>query len=306
MRTPKTSRLNRGRFGLSGFWMPGVNFFQAIELLKHSSLEGFELVPAEFQSAVGMPFLPTPGPWIRDIDPPLKARMKEALAHFKTLTLHAHHRDLNISAENPGIREESAKQYLECLQLALDLNIKTVTFHPGFPSRPMSLNKPVIRHNVEFGKRVAEIAEKYGLQCGFENVGTIGNIIGINADQIEEIITQVGSRRFGVLIDIGYTIREGGPCEGNPTRLRTEKWFQRFRNRITEVHLHGLTAANGLSHHQHLFLDNVQNFGDLVEILDTYYPEGPIIMEPTAKDAATVVEYAQKDLDLLLESARRK
>ena len=135
MRASKTSRLNRERFGLSGFWMPGVNFFQAIELIKKSTLGGFELVPADFQSAVGMPFLPTAGPWIRDIDSSLKARMKEALAGLKTLTLHAHHRDLNISAENPGIREESVKQYLECLQLALDLNIKTVTFHPGFPSR---------------------------------------------------------------------------------------------------------------------------------------------------------------------------
>lgn len=301
----RNSSLTAERFGLSGFWMAGVNFFQALDLIKKCAIRGFEIVPADFQSAVGMPFLPTAGPWIRDIDDRMKGRMKESLAGLHTLTLHAHHRDLNISAENPGIREESVKQYMECLQLAIDLNIKTVTFHPGFPSRPMSPYGPVLEYNVEFGRRVAEVAEKYDLQCGFENVGTIGNIIGINAEQIEEIIKRVDSRHFGILIDIGYTIREGGASEGNQTLMRTKRWFERFQNHIVEVHLHGLTAANGLSHHQPLFLDNVQSFGDLVKILDTYYPSGPIIFEPIAKDAATVVQYTQRDLGFLLEIAAK-
>jgi sugar phosphate isomerase/epimerase len=280
--------------------MPGVNFFEALGLIKKSKLQGFELVPADFQSAVGMPFLPTAGPWIRDIDAPMKGRMREALAGLKTLTLHAHHRDLNISAENPGIREESVRQYLECVQLALDLGIRTVTFHPGFPSRPLSAYGPVIHQNVEFAKRVAEIAEKNGLRCGYENVGTIGNIIGINADQMDEILGKANSPRFGVLVDIGYTIRETAPSEGNQTILRTKRWFERFEGRIVQIHLHGITAANGVHHHQPLFLDNVQSFPDLVKILDRHFPEGPIIFEPIAKDGATAVQYAERDLDFLL------
>jgi sugar phosphate isomerase/epimerase len=297
---PRIASLTPERFGLSGFWMPGVNFFQAIELIKKSKLRGFELVPADFQSAVGMPFLPTAGPWIRDIDGPMKEEMRKALAGLKTITLHAHHRDLNISAENPGIREESVKQYWECVQLALDLGIKTVTFHPGFPSRPLSPYGPVIHHNVEFARRVAETAEKFGLRCGYENVGTIGNIIGINADQMDEILTKANSPRFGALVDIGYTIRETAPSEGNQTLLRTKKWFERFQGRIVQVHLHGITAANGVHHHQPLFLDNVQSFPDLVQILSVSYPEGPIIFEPIARDGATAVQYAEKDMEFLL------
>jgi sugar phosphate isomerase/epimerase len=299
------SPLHRGRFGLSGFWMPGVDFFEAVGLIKKSRLRGFELVPADFQSAVGMPFLNTPGPWIRDIDEALKERMKEALAGLETVTLHAHHRDLNLSAENPGIREESARQYFECARLAVDLGIRTVTFHPGFPSRPMSHAKPVIDHNVAFGRAMAEIAEKHALRCGFENVGTIGSIIGINADQLDEIVTRIGSARFGVLVDIGYTIREGGSGEENLTLTRTQRWFERFEGRIAEVHLHGLTAANGLVHHQPLFLDNVQSFPDLVTVLDACYPEGPIIFEPVARNGATAVAYSEQDLDYLLSLGHR-
>jgi sugar phosphate isomerase/epimerase len=297
---PRNSSLNPERFGLSGFWMPGVDFFQAIELIKKSALRGFELVPADFQSAVGMPFLPTAGPWIRDIDKPMKGKMREALAGLTTVTLHAHHRDLNISAENPGIREESAGQYLECVQLALDLGIRTVTFHPGFPSRPLSAYGPVVHHNVEFAKKVADIAEKTGLRCGYENVGNIGNIIGIHAEALDEILSKVNSSRFGVLVDIGYTIRESAPSEGNQTLARTKKWFERFAGRVVQVHLHGITAANGIHHHQPLFLDNVQSFPDLVKILSAYFPEGPIIFEPIARDGATAVQFAEKDMEFLL------
>ena len=44
-------------------------------------------------------------------------KLKDNLSVFDIVTIHGQHLELNIASSNKGIREESYRQYLECLDV---------------------------------------------------------------------------------------------------------------------------------------------------------------------------------------------
>ncbi len=63
------------------------------------------------------------------------AQFESAASYDLELTLHAPTVDLNPASVNVGIREETARQLQETLDLAVALNAATITTHPGYVKR---------------------------------------------------------------------------------------------------------------------------------------------------------------------------
>ena len=224
------------------------------------------------------------------------------------MTVHGTPYDLNISANNPAIREESIRQYEEAMDLARDIGARTVTYHPGKPSSKVVPERIVLERHVEFAGRISRRAEKYGIRAGLENLEKEDDI-----SYFLEIMDRTRSPNWGHLLDIAQAVmgRRGdtrGAREGS-TELVLD-WAERIGvERIAQVHAHGVLAWSGfiqgmvqhLSFEDNTCLDMKAIFGKLKEM--GY--EGPIILEILENTAEKVIDSCVRARGMIREIMER-
>ncbi len=214
--------------GVSTNTMTGVDIWEAARLTKEYGLTCFEIHLGDFEAAVGNPWMiPHAGVWPRTCDQRQRERLRKELSHIKNLVIHGTPVDLNIAALNPGIREESQKQYREGLELAVDLGAKWMTYHPGRPTNSVVPPQYVEDRNVEFIQSVLERAKETGVMLAYEN---------FNANLVE----RVPDKQFGLLIDIGHSVmmRNKFAPEGRGDTQTVIDWIDLLGDRLIEMHLH--------------------------------------------------------------------
>jgi len=288
------------QLGVSTYWMPsrGETIFEVIKLTKDKGFKVFEIVPevaprfGRPSQVMGVGFYPGA------VDEKFVEALAEAVADFSMVTVHSPNVDLNIASINPGIRQESTRQFLELIELAHRIGANPVTFHHGQSSPNVNIDEReferIVKYNTEFAFQALELAERYDLQLGYENLG--GSTIPVEKVLLETTLERIGNPRFGLNLDIGHLpLVRGEPKE----------WIARFGPFIKEVHLHG-TYYRGdrdlpLINHSPLEMEDYFDFKEIIGTLKQAGFTGPMIFEIYAKDIVTYLEFAQRGKEFLLD-----
>ncbi len=287
------------RIGLSTHFIPGIDVYEAVKGVREIGLRTFELVPSDYQGVMGNPFIVhQAGFWPRTFGKKDREKLRKAFSVFDDVTVHSPHQDINICSFNPGIKEESVRQYIEVTELAVDLGVKTLTYHPGKQSRAFCPREEMIRDNVEFAKRALEYAEKHDMMLGYEIV--------IPLDDLEEILDRVDSPRFGINFDIGHSVFEGR--DGRATMPEIMANLERFADKVVEFHVHNVisrsdSVMNLLTGSDHRAIDkgNCLDYRQVVKWMKGKGFDVPMVLEIWGITAEDVFEDAKRSKDILVK-----
>jgi len=200
------------RIGVSTDSLFDVSFDEAMAQLAGAGFETFEIIPADFQGAGGFPYSRlNPGVWPRTFGKDQRRRLKDTLGAFSQVTVHAPHLGVDIGSRNPGVREESQRQYIECIEFAIDIGAKIVSFH-----------HTGMEASIEFAQLALPYACEHDLHLAYEN----GSIAALR-----EILDSIDHERFGLLLDVGHVANAG---------LDAADLIDEFSGRIVEIHASGV------------------------------------------------------------------
>lgn len=198
---------------------------------------------------------------------------REAAAGGLALTLHGPTRDLNVTSTNPGIREESRRQYLASLDEAAEMGAEVVVLHPGALSSngddPGAFWSPM---EAFFG-RVAERAASLGLRVGIENMERKRLEIVTDPDLAAGIVRRIGSASLGLTLDVAHVLYNGEPVS-----------LDGLERYIYHVHISGST-------HEQAHVPLAQGIFDArpaLEDLRRFY-DGTVAIESFVRDRAREV-----------------
>ena len=279
------------RVGITSWAFHHMDVFELIELLARHEF-GLEIHLNDFDYEIGdpKPWVQS-GVWPRTCVGEQRQRLCEAVKQLPMVTVHGTPFDLNITANNPGIREESICQYEEAMDLARDVGAVACTYHEGRGSSQLTPLEVLVDRHVEFGRRIAARAQEYGIPTGLEN--------GNDLSYYESIIGQVSSPYWGHLLDIGHAIMG---VRGDTDTVK--EWVAKLgAERIVEVHAHNVFAssaiAGGMLDHFPLedgtCLDMEVVFGRL---RDAGYA-GPIVLEISVNTTEKVIDACLRARDAI-------
>ena len=193
-----------------------------------------------------------------------------------TFSLHTSIADTDIAALNPRMREATMMELMTELECAADMDIDTVTIHPGI----VCLSVPGTRERSiaaarESCRLLDRAAHEYGVaSVCIENMPDFPIMLGITASELAEIIDGTDLR---VTFDIGHANTAG----------QIESMVETFGDRIANIHIHD----NHGQKDEHLTIgDGDIDFRRVVGMLPNY--DGRYIIE-------------SKTLESALESQRR-
>jgi sugar phosphate isomerase/epimerase len=275
------------RFGISTFWCPSADysFEDALRAIRDAGFDTLEIVPCDYQTVPGQPEMKSIGLDPTDLSTAEKKALIRLFRTFGTITVHAPHRDLNLASANRGIREETARQYRQVLQFALDIDASRVTFHHGHQTfRTKEPDSVIADRNIAFGFQALELSEGHSIALGYE----VGNF-----DILARTIDGIGNERFGVLLDLGHTGRTENAM----------RFLSRFEGKIVEVHLHGTKIDDhGTIHaHEPLSRNTLLDFHLILPELKRQGFEGPFICEILSKDLPAFLEDSRESRDTALD-----
>jgi sugar phosphate isomerase/epimerase len=270
------------RIGVSTISMTGVDVTEAIRMIAERGFKTIEIWAADFQGVAGYPLQPAAGIWPRTCPPEKRNKIRGMLAPFETVIIHVQLYGTDICAINPGIREESRRQYRECLELGEDLGASHVTYHAGSQGNVLGADGPerarrAREHNLSMARELIDRSEDSGILMGYENGPIRGTL---------DLVEAVERDRFGLLLDIPHAamaadfhgtdgiIDDMGLCRG----------------KLVEVHAHGLWAdVCVLRDHQDMHKNNCLDYSRLMPKLREINYRGPVVFEVCAPDAVEVV-----------------
>lgn len=282
------------RIGISTFVLHSMNIWEAIDLLEKHGF-GIEIHLNDFDAVIGNPRpLTHVGVWPRTFGDKDRERLRNRLKDFPVVTLHGTPFDLNISANNPGVREESIIQYEEAMDLARDIGCKTITYHGGRFSSQIAPPDVYMERHVEFARRIVKRAEAYGIRTGLENGDD-------NPEFFLDIMAKVKSPHWGHLLDIGH-------CLGLKGDTRTVlKWIDLLGpERIVQIHAHNVIAwtavQSGRIDHFPFETGTCIEMKPVFRRLKEVGYRGPIIFEILQITAMGVIDACKRARDIICEA----
>lgn len=168
--------------------------------------------------------------WARGEDPEVIGSL--AASAGLPLSVHGPGRDLNVTSTNPGIREESRRQYRKALEDAARLRARVVTFHPGAMSSSRDLPANYWPPLVDFFRELGEAAERYGLIIGVENMEERQGEFMTNPADVARLVREAWSPALGLTLDIAHLL-----FNHKPVRLEGLELI------VRHVHLSGSTKT---------------------------------------------------------------
>lgn len=211
----------------------------------------------------------------------LEQNIKEAQAILKgfpyPVTMHGAFWDLRIAVREPMIREVARFRMNQSLEIAYELGIQKVVFHPNYtsPYRDQKAKDYWIQRQVPFWQALQPVAEQYGITIYLENTTEP------DASYIHEILNQLDGRFFKTCLDTGHLNVFGG----NKNVL---DWVNMYKYQLGYVHLHSNFGARD----QHLaYTDGNISFDGFFDALSNMNQEGSeaehpwIIIEVKTREA---------------------
>jgi len=269
----------------------GEHIVDALDKAAESGMRAVEIVPSDCDGTSGFPETRQAVGFNLDrLDHALRDRLAEVCSRFDTVSVHSHSLDINLASHNEGIRRESVRQYRQCIEFAHAINAEWATFHPGHYVKRLSDDRLLRDRNIEFGKRAAELAERYELMVGYEEMGFAA---GNHFEHLLDVIDRIGSPRFGLNFDIGHAWMLGSP--------HPYEWLRAFRGRIVEIHLHGAfhRPDRGVETHMPMEYEDCYDLAELFRKIVAVGFDGPMIFEIMSSGIDRYLEHAQSGKDLV-------
>ncbi len=209
--------------------------------------------------------------------------MEDVLPSYDmSYSIHAPICDVNVAAISDCMREASLAEIMRTAELAANLDIRTVTVHPGLYSLSVS---GMESHTIEIAKESMRLldkaAEEYGVAIAIENMPSMPYFVGRTASQLQEILDGTGLQ---ICFDIGHANTTG----------QIDAMLDAFQGRIANIHVHD-NDGTGDSHMT--VGDGNIDFGRVLGRLSGY--RGNYIVE--SRDFDSAVE-SQSRLEPLLSS----
>lgn len=172
-----------------------------------------------------------------------------------TYSIHAPFNDINIASLNESVREMSVIELIKIMNMASELDIKTVTIHPGLYSLVVS---GLEERSVMAAKRSLRTLDRMAQECGVrlcvENMPGFRFFLGQTAEQMSELLE---GTNLPICLDIGHANTTG----------QLNEIIDTLGNRIMNVHIHD----NDGKQDQHLTIgEGTVDFDDCLKRLSSY------------------------------------
>lgn len=162
-------------------------------------------------------------------------RLKKALSHDPSLSLHAPFMDLSPGAVDSRIREVTMERFMHVLSLSKVLKPKVAVFHSGYEKWKYALNVDLwLEKSLMTWRPITEKASDMGIKIAIEN------IFEDEPSNLKLLMESMNSPDFGICFDTGhFNLFSKEPLE---------HWMEALTPYILELHLHD----NNRSSDQHL------------------------------------------------------
>ena len=172
-----------------------------------------------------------------------------------TYSIHAPFNDVNIASLNESFRETSVIELIKVMNIAAELDIKTITIHPGMYSMVVS---GLEERSIMAAKRSLRTLDRMAQECGVrlcvENMPGFKFFLGQTAEQLSELLD---GTNLPVCLDVGHANTTG----------QLNEIIDVLGNRIMNVHIHD----NDGKQDQHLTIgDGNIDFEDCLKSLSGY------------------------------------
>ncbi|MBE7063275.1 MAG: sugar phosphate isomerase/epimerase [Ruminococcaceae bacterium] len=171
-----------------------------------STLRGFSVDEStKFALDCGFDGLEIQVDYLADDEKMLGNEIKHAINSGLDVSLHAPCGDINISALNKGIREESVAQVKRAIELAEKFDLRVVTFHPGRLSSAREKKSDKWSVLLDSVSKIAEYAKLKKVYVALENMELRKNELVLTIDDLnkfEEIARD--NNFFGVTLDFSH------------------------------------------------------------------------------------------------------
>lgn len=168
--------------------------------------------------------------WARHEDPATLGR--QAAGYGLAVSVHGPSRDLNVTSTNPGIREESQRQYYRALADAARLGASVVVFHPGALSSSRDRAEDYWPQLTEFFAALGRTAEGLGLTVTVENMEERPGEFVTHPGDVARLVDAAGAPALGLALDIAHLLFNRKPVD-----------LTGLEGYIRHVHLSGSTTA---------------------------------------------------------------
>lgn len=169
---------------------------------------------------------------------PNVAVMFESLKDSYNLTysIHAPFNDVNIASLNESFRETSVIELIKIMNIASELNVGTITFHPGMYSMVVpGLEKKSVENARRSLRTIERMSEDCGVRMCLENMPGFKFFLGQTPEELNYLLE---GTNLPVCLDIGHA----------HTVNRLDEFIDSVKDRIGNVHIHD----NNGSQDQHL------------------------------------------------------
>lgn len=184
-------------------------------------------------------------------------------------SIHAPICDINLSSLCQRIREASIKETVSTIMAANDLDIRTVTVHPGLSSLVVhGLEGRAIEVANKVMKGLDKISEEYGVTIAIENMPNMPFFLGRTAQELSEIID---GTNLSVCFDVGHANTTG----------QIDQMIEAFGDRIANIHIHD---NHGVSDEHLTIGDGDIEYVDVFSKLSDY--QGNFVIESKNFDSA--------------------
>lgn len=143
------------------------------------------------------------------------ARQEALFAHAKgeglQVSLHAPCGDINITALNKGIREESIRQVKQAIDLAARYDVKTVTFHPGRLSSARENTEEKWAVLLQSAEEISRYAMENTVTAAIENMEARKKELVFTVEDLNRF-SGLANTWFGVTLDLSHFATNGIFC----------------------------------------------------------------------------------------------
>ncbi|MDQ7848773.1 MAG: sugar phosphate isomerase/epimerase family protein [Armatimonadota bacterium] len=149
--------------------------------------------------------------WARGEDPATLAR--QAATYGLTVSVHGPSRDLNVTSTNPGIREESQRQYYRALDDAARLGASVIVFHPGALSSSRDRPEDYWPRLTAFFAALGQVAGKRGITLTVENMEERPGEFVTHPGDVVRLVDAAGTSALGLALDIAHLLFNRKPVD---------------------------------------------------------------------------------------------
>jgi protein FrlC len=179
-------------------WLPSWTLEEAIRLTAELGFEGLELAACR------------PHGWPWDLDQVRRGEIRKLAGDYEISFsgICPVQVNQNIASPVPEERKGTVAYFIECLQLAVDLDCSTVVFGGGWSVRPHRRDE-AWGWAAEGLATVARQAERLGVVMALENINSRRADVITTSQDILQMVNEVGSPMLRTMIDLYHLHLEG-------------------------------------------------------------------------------------------------